>query len=125
MCAHECTVRQNLELVPVTQVVHAVQRADIDDRELPPNDVSNTVLLRAQGHVLYLYLIGDDAAGSKSNADFFRPPRIEVTQPQVPELASRAETQEMLDCSKVASIPVVLPEELPARARARSITRSQ
>ena len=104
-----------------------MERSDVDERELP--NVSYMVR-RAQGHVnanlnAYLDLVGDNAPGAKRDTDFLRPLRIEVAQPKVTYLASRADTEEVLHRGEVASIPVVLPKELPAPGTPRSITRSQ
>lgn len=72
-----------------------------------------------RGAPAHLDLIRDNASGAKSDAYLLRPPRIEVTQPQVAEASSRAKVEKVLYCGQVASIPVVLPKELWASSGAR------
>lgn len=62
-----------------------------------------------------LYLVGHDAAWAEDGADFVCPSGVEVAQPEVSNLALRAELEKELQGVDVAPVLVVLPEELEAR----------
>ena len=75
----------------------------------------------------YCDLVGDYVPGAQLDAYLLRPARVEVAQPQITYLPRLAKLREVLEGGKVAPILVVLPKELPARARARerSISRDR
>ena len=64
-------------------------------------------------HYTYCNLVRHDIAAAEFDANFLRPFRVEVAQPQITYLPRLAKLREVLEGGKVAPILVVLPKELP------------
>ena len=76
-------------------------------------------MLNHRRRIAYRDLVRNNAPGPKLYAYFFRALRVKVAQPQMADASCSALVEEELDCVQVASVLVVMPEELGIGSEAR------